>query len=144
MGAIQMATNRPFQRLMNGGRRVPGLPSVALGYDWLAHFVGYGQNVESPARWYITSAALNRTRVPEVPRPRSTSRPSTPAASVRARGPKPSVTRSCGVVQLRKTSRAHGAQAVSPLMPSAQTPAVAFRATPAMVAGVGCVPEWGG
>jgi len=65
MGAIQMTTNRPFQGLMNGGHRVPGLPPVALGYDWLAHFVGYGQNVESPARWYITSAEVNKYNAPQ-------------------------------------------------------------------------------
>jgi len=32
--------NRHFQGLMNGATRFPGLPSVALGYGWVARFAG--------------------------------------------------------------------------------------------------------
>jgi hypothetical protein len=54
--AIQKAMNRPFLGLMNGERLFPGLPSVALGYGWVAHFVGYQKSPASVRPWHIASA----------------------------------------------------------------------------------------
>jgi hypothetical protein len=42
--------NRPLRGLMHGVAGSPGLPAVALGYGWLAHFVGYQAGPSSTAR----------------------------------------------------------------------------------------------
>ncbi|HUT36851.1 MAG TPA: hypothetical protein VNE39_25440, partial [Planctomycetota bacterium] len=47
MGAIQGPRSTPFGGFDGGDALVPGLPSVALGYDWLARVRG----LQGPEMW---------------------------------------------------------------------------------------------
>jgi hypothetical protein len=49
------------------GGRFPGLPSVALGYDWLARFAGCQANLAADPRCCITFAEVNNIRVKLLP-----------------------------------------------------------------------------
>jgi len=42
-----MGVKRPLRGLGWGGRPIPGLPAVALGYDWLARVRG----LQDPEMW---------------------------------------------------------------------------------------------
>jgi len=74
MGAIQRAMNRPFWGSCVGWPRFPGLPSVALGYDWLARFAGCQAGPPVTLRDRITFGELTTP-------PAASSSPASPTAA---------------------------------------------------------------